>query len=197
METFTYSTLLWAGAVSGVAGLLTFLIVHHFTIRPIWFIAPPGLLLAVGGGAAVGWAFQLLQPRLGSNLLIASMALAALLTLTQVPGFLIGSTRQPIIDLTTANIIPGRGWEAAGRFFLDLFLTAAITGALIGWGLAGSGAAAGRMALAAVAFSVGPGHNIPFFAGTGGAAKMWAIMGLVILVSALAFAATLYFLRRA
>src|SRR3972149_6114484 len=100
METFTYSTLLWAGAVSGVAGLLTFLIVHHFTIRPIWFIAPPGLLFAVGGGAAVGWAIQLLQPRLGSNLLIASMALAALLTLTQVPGFLIGSTRQPIIDLT-------------------------------------------------------------------------------------------------
>ena len=197
MDAFPFSTLLWAGGISGAAGLLTFLVIHHFTIRPIWFIAPPGILLAVAGGVAVAWAFEQLQPRLGANILVASLAFAALLTLTQVPGFLIGSTRQPIIDLTTANIIPGRGWEAASRFFLDLFLTAAITGALIGWGLAGSGAAAGRMALAAVAFSVGPGHNIPFFAGTGGAAKMWAIMGLVILVSALAFAATLYFLRRA
>jgi hypothetical protein len=86
--------------------------------------------------------------------------------------------------------------QAAGRFAIDLFLTAAVSGALIGWGLAGSAAAAGRLALAAVAFSVGPGHNIPFFAGTTGAGKMWAIMGLVIFVSALAFAATLYWFRR-
>ena len=62
--------------------------------------------------------------------------------------------------------------QAAVRFGLDLFLTAAITGALIGWGLGGNGSAALRMALAAVAFSVGPGHNIPFFAGTSGAARL-------------------------
>lgn len=196
MDAFPFSTLLWAGGISGVAGLLTFLIVHHFTIRPIWFIAPPGLLFAIAGGAAVAWAFEALEPRLGSNILITSLTFATLLTLTQVPGFLIGSTREPIIDLTTANILPGSGWDAAGRFFLDLFLTAAISGALIGWGLAGSAAAAGRMALAAVAFSVGPGHNIPFFAGTSGAGKMWAIMLTVILVSAVAFGIALWWFRR-
>jgi hypothetical protein len=197
MDVIPFSTLLWAGGISGIAGLLTFLISHHFTIRPIWFIAPAGLLFAIAGGAAVAWAFQALQPRLNANILIASLAFAALLTLTQVPGFLISSSRQPIIDMVTANILPGKGWEAAGRFFLDLFLTAAITGALIGWGLAGSSAAAGRMALAAVAFSIGPGHNIPLFAGTAGAGKMWAIMGLVIFTSALAFAVTLAWFRKA
>jgi hypothetical protein len=188
--------LIWPGAISGIAGLLTFLIVHHFTIRPIWFILPPGLVLAVGGGVAIAWAFELLQPRLSANIFIASLALAALLTLTQVPGFLIGSTREPILDMSSATLLPGTGMQAAGRFAIDLFLTAAVSGALIGWGLAGSAAAGGRLALAAVAFSIGPGHNIPFFAGTTGAGKMWAIMGLVIFVSALAFAATLYWFRR-
>jgi hypothetical protein len=196
MDAFPFSTLIWPGAISGIAGLLTFLIVHHFTIRPIWFILPPGLLLAVGGGVAIAWAFELLQPRLSANIFIASLALAALLTLTQVPGFLIGSTREPILDMTSATLLPGTGRQAASRFAIDLFLTAAVSGALIGWGLAGSAAAGGRLALAAVAFSIGPGHNIPFFAGTIGAGKMWAIMGLVIFVSALAFAATLYWFRR-
>jgi hypothetical protein len=53
------------------------------------------------------------------------------------------------------------------------------------------------MALAAVAFSIGPGHNIPLFAGSAGAGKMWAIMGLVIFTSALAFAVTLAWFRKA
>jgi len=196
MDTLPFSTLLWAGVLSSIAGLLTFLTVHHFTIRPIWFIAPPGLLFAVAGGAAVAWAFESMQTRLGMNPLIASVVFAALLTLTQVPGFIIGSTREPIIDMATATILPGRGWDAAGRFFLDLFATAMVTGALIGWLVAGNVSSAVRMAIAAIAFSVGPGHNIPFFAGTGSAGKMWAIMGVVILVSALVFAATIHFMRR-
>src|SRR3990172_5774519 len=109
MDAFPFSTLIWPGAISGIAGLLTFLIVHHFTIRPIWFILPPGLLLAVGGGVAIAWAFELLQPRLSANILIASLSLAALLTLTQVPGFLIGSTREPIFDMSRAPLFPGTG----------------------------------------------------------------------------------------
>ena len=191
MQTFQLQQLLLAGAISGAVGLLTFLIIHHFTIRPIWFILPVGSLLALAGGAAVGWAFELLSPRLPANLLLASFAVSILLTITQLPGFLIGSTRDPILDIASATILPGKGWEAFGRFAFDLFLTAAISGAALGWWLGGSGAAA-RMAVAAVAFSIGPGHNIPFFAGTIGAPKMWGIMGLVIFASGLAFAAALF-----
>ena len=43
-----------AGVISGMAGLLVFLTIHHFWIKPIWFIAPIGLMIAGLGGLAVG-----------------------------------------------------------------------------------------------------------------------------------------------
>ena len=196
MQPFPLSQLLWAGGIAGIAGLITFLVVHHFTISPIWFIFPVGALMAAAGGAAVGWAFELMQPRLPASLLLASLVFALLLTLTQVPGFLLSSRREPILDMETATFLPGRGREAAGRFVLDLFLTAGLVGGLLGWWLGGTPAAALRMAVAALAYSVGPGHNIPFFAGTSGCGKMWAIMLLVILASALTFAGALVWFRR-
>ena len=177
-----------AGAAAGIAGLLVFLGIHHLTIRPIWFIAPIGIVFAAGGGALVGWAYALLLPNLPKGVVWSALSLAALLTLTQLPGFLIGQTREPIFDMATANILLGKGWDAARRFAFDLFLTAGLTGALLGWGIGRSPRAALAMAAAGLAFSIGPGHNIPFFAGTSGAAKMWAIMLAVILASALTLA---------
>ncbi len=186
---------IWAGAFAGLLGLLVFLIVHQMTIAPIWFIFPVGSILAVAGGAAVGWAYELLLPRLPQGILISSLVLAGLLTLTQLPGLLIGQVREPILDMSTANILPGRGWEAAGRFVFDLFLPAGIVGALLGWWVGRSTQAALAMALAAVAFSIGPGHNIPFFAGTSGVVKMSVIMLVVILASALSLAGALAWLN--
>ncbi|MGH2619348.1 MAG: hypothetical protein ACRDHG_02090, partial [Anaerolineales bacterium] len=58
------SPALTAGVISGVAGLLVFLWIHHFLIRPIWFILPMGLPIAAGGGLAVGWAYAELLPGL-------------------------------------------------------------------------------------------------------------------------------------
>ncbi|OGO33266.1 MAG: hypothetical protein A2Z16_17650 [Chloroflexi bacterium RBG_16_54_18] len=46
-----------AGVSARIAGLLAFLVVHHLWIRPIWFILPVGLVIADGGGLAVGWAY--------------------------------------------------------------------------------------------------------------------------------------------
>ncbi len=184
-----------AGAVAGVVGLAVFLIVHHFTIRPIWGIAPIGAVFAAGGGALVGWAYALLMPNLPKGVLWSAFSLAALLTLTQLPGFLIGQTREPVIDMATADILPGKGWEAARRFAIDLFLTAGLVGGLLGWWVGRSPRAAWVMAAAGLAFAIGPGHNIPFFAGTSGAAKMWGIMLAVILASALTLAGAYSFLN--
>ena len=50
-----------AGVLSGIAGLLTFLVIHHFWILPIWFIAPAGLIIAALGGLAVGWSYAEIQ----------------------------------------------------------------------------------------------------------------------------------------
>ena len=44
-----------AGILSGTAGLLVFLVIHHVWIKPIWAIFPAGLFIAALGGLAVGW----------------------------------------------------------------------------------------------------------------------------------------------
>ena len=54
-----------AGMFAGVAGLLVFLVIHHFWIKPIWFILPIGLVIAAQRrGLAVGWAYSELLPGL-------------------------------------------------------------------------------------------------------------------------------------
>jgi hypothetical protein len=53
-----------AGVLAGIAGLLAFLVLHALWIVPIWFILPVGLLVAGGGGLAVGWAYAELRYRL-------------------------------------------------------------------------------------------------------------------------------------
>jgi hypothetical protein len=55
---------LFSGVLSGVVGLLVFLGIHHLWIMPIWFILPLGLVIAAGGGLAVGWAYHELLPGL-------------------------------------------------------------------------------------------------------------------------------------
>jgi len=56
-----------SGMIAGVAGLLTFLTVHALWIMPIWFILPMGLMVALLGGAAVGWAYAEVQHKLPSR----------------------------------------------------------------------------------------------------------------------------------
>jgi len=48
-------SVLIAGLLSGIAGLLVFLTIHHFWIRPIWFTLPAGWVIAALGGLAVAW----------------------------------------------------------------------------------------------------------------------------------------------
>ncbi|MBI3158247.1 MAG: hypothetical protein HYZ26_01450 [Chloroflexi bacterium] len=187
---------LLAGVAAGEIGLLVFLTIHHFTIKPIWFILLPGAAIAAVSGAAVGWAFHVLRPALPQNIWLASLLLAGLLTLTQVPGFALGYLREPLIDMTTASILPGKGQDAFTAFFLELFLTAALVGGLIGWWLSHDRGSVVALAAAAVLFAIGPGHNIPFFAGTSGAGKMWMVMGAFILAAALAFPAALTLFTR-
>jgi len=36
-----------ASILASIGGLIVFLAIHHFWIMPIWYIFPPGLLIAV------------------------------------------------------------------------------------------------------------------------------------------------------
>ena len=187
-----------AGILAGIVGLFVFLTIHHFTINPIWFILPVGILLSAAGGAAVGWAFYEMRPRLGANAIWSALILAGLLTLTQVPGFLIGQRYGPVVDLQNESILEGMTNELVRRFVLDLVLMAGVVGALVGWFVGRTRLAVIAMALAGVAFALGPGHNIPFFVGVGisAAGKMLATMAAVILASGLTMGVTAYWFEQ-
>ena len=95
-----------AGACAGIAGLLTFLVIHHFWIQPIWFIAPVGLVIAGLGGLAVGWSYAEIQAALPpppwTFLTVTAVNLIIL-----APSFVLAELRAPLIDPLTVSILPG------------------------------------------------------------------------------------------
>jgi hypothetical protein len=176
---------LLAGVVSGLAGLLVFLIVHHFWIRPIWFIALPGGMIAALGGLVVGWAYAELRSGLPPRPWTA-LAVFGLVAATLVPAVVLAQLRPPPLDIRTGALINGSsGWAVFARFVLELLVTASVVGALAGWWLGQTGRAALATALAGFVFALGPGHNIPFLGNTPAAGKGLALLVSIILVSAL------------
>ena len=185
-----------AGITSGVVGLLVFLIVHHFLIQPIWFIFPIGLLLAAAGGLAVGWAYELLRPNLPDGFWTVP-AVVGLILLILAPALIFAQLRAPLfrIDPEGAVLAVSFG-RAAGVFILDLLVSASLMGALIGWLVGHSQAAALRTSLAGFIFALGPGHNIPFFSHRlGGVGKSWLLLGAIVLSASITLVLVERFLR--
>ena len=174
-----------AGMLSGVSGLLVFLTIHHFWIRPIWFIALPGSMIAALGGLAVGWAYDEVRGGLPPRPWTA-LAVFVLVAVTLVPAVLLAQHRPPPLDIRTGAVIDGSsGWAVFARFTLELLLTAAVVGGLAGWWLGHTPRAALATGLAGLVFALGPGHNVPFLGNTPAVGKGLALLGIIILVSAL------------
>ena len=178
------SSALIAGVFSGLAGLLAFLVIHHFWIRPIWFILPIGLLMAAGGGLAVGWAYSELLPGLPPRPWSA-LVLIAVIAACLAPAVILAQLRPPMFTAMSENAqLTVSTEKAVAIFVFQLLLTAAGVGALAGWWIGGSGRAALATALAGMVFALGPGHNIPFLGNTPVAGK-----GIVLLLSVVAVSA--------
>lgn len=178
------NTALVAGLLSAVAGLLVFLTIHHFWIKPIWFILPPGLFIAALGGLAVGWAYSEIQTALPPRPW-TSLAVFAIVALTLTPAILLAQLRPPPLDISTGAIIDGSTTGIViARVVLELLLTATIVGALMGWLLVRTPQAALAMALASLVFAIGPGHNIPLLGNTSAVGK-----GIVLLIAIIATSA--------
>ena len=175
---------LTAGAFSGIAGLLVFLVIHHFWIRPIWFILPIGVLIAAGGGLAVGWAYSELLPGLPPRPW-STVVLIAVIGACLAPAVILAQLRPPMFTAMTENaqltVSTGR---AVAIFVFQLLLTAAAVGAVAGWWIGGSGRAALATALAGLVFALGPGHNIPFLGNTPATGKGIVLLLSVVVVSA-------------
>jgi len=111
----------------------------------------------------------------------AALILAGLLTLTLVPGFLIGQRFSPVVALQNESILEGIANELLIRFAFNPVLMAGIGGALAAWFIGRTWMAVIAMPLAGVAFAFGPGDKIPLFVGirTSAAGKMLATATLV------------------
>lgn len=175
---------LTAGILSGIAGLLTFLVLHQVWISPIWFIMPIGLAIASLGGLAVGWAYELLAAGLPAGILRVP-AFSGLILLILLPALVLPHFREPVFGLTPTGFVQLAATGKAARLFLiELVLTAPLMGALVGLWIGGSREAAARTALAGLVFALGPGHNIPLISGVWGPVfKSWALLVLMIVIS--------------
>jgi hypothetical protein len=174
-----------AGVLAGIAGLSAFLLTHAVWIVPIWFIAPVGALVAAAAGAAVGAAYEELLPHLPRRPWTA-IAVMVLIGVALLPAFVIAELRGPIFAMEENGggtlLIPGP--VALADVVVGLLGTATIVGAGLGWLIARSRRAAGATALAAFAFALGPGHNIPLLGGTPAVTKELVILASVVGVAA-------------
>jgi hypothetical protein len=176
---------LCAGLLSGVAGVLAFLTIHHFWIRPIWFILPVGSAIAALGGLAVGWAYFEIKSGLPPRPWTPA-AIFLLVAATLTPAILLAQFRPPLFDISTGTLAEGNTPSSvAARFALELLLTATLVGALAGWIIMRTPRAAFAVALASFVFALGPGHNIPFLGSTPGVGKGIVLLVAIIAVSAL------------
>jgi hypothetical protein len=174
-----------AGALAGIAGLLAFLALHALWIVPIWFILPVGLVMAGGGGLAVGWAYAELRWRLPRRPWTA-LAVVGVIALILLPAFVLAELHGPVFAVTRSGPVQTVATSIIVlRFVGELLATATIVGGLAGWWLGRTRRAALATAVAGFIFALGPGHNIPLIGGTSGVAKELAIMASVIGVSAL------------
>lgn len=180
-----------AGVASGLAGLLVFLVIHHFWILPIWFILPLGLPVAAAGGAAVGLAYDELAPRLPPRPWTA-LAVGALIWFTLLPGLVLAELRRPFFTLQPdgSSILAVSVGRVAVGFLLELLVTAVLAGALAGWLIGRTRRAALATAAGGFIFALGPGHNIPLIGGTPGVGQELAIMAAIIAVSAVVLVET-------
>ncbi len=177
------NTALMAGLLSGMAGLLVFLVIHHFWIRPIWFILPVGLVIAGLGGLAVGWSYAEIKAGLPPRPL-TSLAVFALVGATLTPAILLAQLRPPPLDISTGAILNGAVASVIARFVIELLLTASVVGGLAGWWLGHNWRAALATALAGFVFALGPGHNIPLLGNTPAIGKGLILLVIIIFISA-------------
>lgn len=173
-----------AGALAGIAGLLVFLVVHHFWIKPIWFIFPLGLVMAVIGGLTVGWAYHELSPHLPPRPW-STLAMVSLIGIILTPAIVIAELREPLFTTTEtgAELTVSAGYAGA-IFILGLVIPSILIGGLAGWLIGHTFRAALATAIAGFTFALGPGHNIPFLGNTPATWKGIAVLLVIVLCAA-------------
>jgi hypothetical protein len=152
-----------AGAAAGLAGFAVFLILHAVLIVPIWHVAPIGALLAAVGGGAVALACTEVLRGVRRGWILA-LAVFAATWLALAPGLVLGE-----LGIRAGQVA---ALEGTLGFLGPIVGLAALAGGMATRTRRGTGTCAG----AAFLLAVGPGHNIPFLAGTPAVATELAML---------------------
>ena len=178
-----------AGALAGLAGVIVFLTLHAWWILPIWSVVPLGLAVAVIGGAATGWAYDLLGTHVPAGLVSAWLAVVAGAVAVLTPSLVlayVGGPYVPVVDGVPVSPSPEEVPAIAVRFVLEFVVVTTLAGGALGWWLERTRRAAVAVGAAALAFALGPGHNNPFLFTFGSTAAMLRGMSLVLASIAIA-----------
>ena len=152
------------GVAAGVAGLAVFLGLHAVWIVPIWSVTPLGVVVAVVGGVAVSWAYHHVEPHLGGGGVRRWLAVAGGGILILTPSLVVAWLGAPYFTVVDGVRVATSDTAAiAVRFVVEFILVTTLTGALLGWLVTRSRRGTLAVATAALAFALGPGHNLPFF----------------------------------
>jgi len=167
--------------LAGIGGLLAFLALHAVLITPIWFVAPAGAVVASIGGAAIGVAYSEVFPRLPPRPWTAPAVVLGV-GLVLLPAIVIAELRDPIVamDETGGRALRVSDAEAVAGMVFGFLGPTALAGASVGWLLMRTRRASIITALAALAFAIGPGHNVRLLAGTAAVGKEIAILVAVV-----------------
>lgn len=176
------------GIIAGLVGLAVFLVLHAVWIVPIWYVVPIGIPAAAIGGAAAGWAFTHVGPTLPRGLVARWLAVAVGTIVILTPTLLLIWLRGPLIPIVDGSAQPVASADVPaliGRFVVELVVMTGVTGAVLGWLITRRLRGSVAVSAAAVAFALGPGHNIPFFPLTGDfpATKTGLLLVLAVVVS--------------
>ena len=157
-------TALAPGLVAGVAGLVVFLVLHAVWIVPIWSVTMFGLVVAILGGAAVSWAYLQVEPHLPQGHVRQWLSLAGGAALILSPSLVVAWAGDPYFTVVDGVRVPtGESSVTAVRFVVEFLVVTTLSGGLIGWFVTRTRRGTVAVAVAAFAFALGPGHNLPFF----------------------------------
>jgi hypothetical protein len=143
---------------------------------------PIGLVIAIPGGLAIGWAYCDLLPRLPGRPWTI-FAWVSLIGFTLAPAVIIAQLRQPLFSGTGMNVSIA---QAVVIFVRDLLLPAAGIGGLAGWLIGRTKRAALTTALAGFVFALGPGHNIPFLGNQPATGKGILLLIAIVIAASIA-----------
>lgn len=172
------------GVLSGIAGLLAFLGLHHLWITPIWFVLPLGVVVAGLGGIAVQRSYDTLRAVLPARPWTAP-ALVGLVAVILLPSFVLAELRPTLFDISgpqaTLAVSPA---TVTAVFVLELLVVTALTGGMVGWLVGRTRAPAMTTAVAGFALALGPGHNIPLIGGTPAVATEVGLIAAALVAAA-------------